>query len=113
MYGDGDIDATIVKQMQHACLAFCILGLLLTPFDILGTLGRTDGHHSFGMIASVFVLGLEDIPQLVLNFKYIGIMAAAGYNPDPISIMSLVASIGNIAYNVFLLMWECCTGKCE
>ena len=111
IYGDetaSDYDPTELLTadelvtMRRTCLAFCIIGTLLTPFDILGNLFRTDGSHSFAMLISILILAFEDIPQLHLNVKYIGIMGAG----DTISVLSLIASITNIVYNIVVLLVE-------
>ena len=59
------------------------------------------------MLISILILAFEDIPQLYLNLKFIGIMGAG----DPISLISLVASILNILYNVLVLVSEFCKGE--
>ena len=46
------------------------------PFDIAGTLKRTSGKQAFAMLISILILAFEDIPQLYLRIKFIGIMGA-------------------------------------
>lgn len=96
-----------VNQMVNTCLAFCILGTLMTPFDIIGNLQRTEGHHSFAMLISILILFFEDVPQLYLQIKYTGIMGAG----DEIAVLSLIASGLNILYVVGQLIWEFCKGE--
>lgn len=96
-----------VVTMRRTCLAFCIIGTLLTPFDIVGNLARSESMQSshaneFAMVISILILAFEDLPQLYLNIKFIGIMGAG----DPISVLSLIASIINIAYNVIVLLYD-------
>ena len=51
--------------MRRTCLAFCIIGTLLTPFDILGILARTDNSHSFAILISILILAFEDSKKLL------------------------------------------------
>jgi hypothetical protein len=96
-----------LKQLQHACLVFCILGLLMTPFDIWGNRQRTLNKVGLAMSISTMILFLEDVPQLAFNIKFMQISGVG----DPIAILSLLASIGNIVYNVGLIISELCAGE--
>lgn len=78
----------------------------MTPFDIVGNLARTEKKHAseFAVLISILILAFEDIPQLYLNAKYIGVMGVG----DPISVLSLVASVINILYNVVVVLYDVC-----
>lgn len=97
-----------VAAFQNAVLACCILGLLLTPVDMWGNRQRTLGNASKAMTISIIVLLLEDFPQLGFNIEY---MRITGDTKDPIAILSPLASIGNIIYNLGLLAYECSSGE--
>lgn len=107
LLADGNVmTQSQLDRMVKTCLAFCIIGTLLTPFDIVGNLARTEKKHAseFAVLISILILAFEDIPQLYLNAKYIGVMGVG----DPISVLSLVASVINILYNVVVVLYDVC-----
>lgn len=91
---------------QNVSLAFCIVGMLLTPLDVWGNRQRALGKPSLAMTISILILLLEDVPQLLFNIKFMYAMGSS----DPVTILSLVASIGNIVYNLGLIFYELCQG---
>jgi hypothetical protein len=119
---------TPIGSIQTACLVFCIFGTLLAPLDIWGSFQRMVRERlEAGSWTILLISGGEDVPQLTLNALYISIMyrykekmdaafeecefqggidcVETLVNPfDPISTLSLLASVGNICYNVFLMV---------
>eukprot|EP00729_Bicosta_minor_P003396 gene3396-8433_t len=102
----GKIFKASLPGFQNASLAITIVGMLLTPLDVWGNRQRALGKHSLAMTISIVVLILEDVPQLLFNIKFMFAMGSS----DPVSILSLAASIGNIVYNVGLIIYELCGG---
>lgn len=112
IYGESEAAA-----MQKACLAFAILGLLVTPLDMWASskrIGGTKRSRSIAMLATIGIAILEDIPQLILTSTYMNAFVRFQNQDeavdselltgiDTFSIMSLVASVGNIVYNGWLV----------
>ena len=84
------------------------MGMLLTPIDVWGNRQRALGNASKAMTISILILLFEDFPQLGLNIEYVKTMGVAN---DPIAILSLIASAGNIVYNLCVLAYEACSGE--
>ena len=84
------------------------MGMLLTPIDVWGNRQRTLGNVSKAMTISILILLFEDFPQLGFNIEYVKTMGVAN---DPIAILSLIASAGNIVYNLCVLAYEACSGE--
>lgn len=102
----GKVFKASLSGFQTASLAICIVGMLLTPLDVWGNRQRALGNPSLAMTISIVILLLEDVPQLLFNIKFMYAMGSS----DTVSILSLAASIGNILYNVGLILYELCGG---
>jgi len=106
--------------IRLACLAFSIVGTVLGPLDIWGSYQRLinkEAATAGWIILAISVL--EDLPQLALNANYISIMyryrqlllaqrvgdETINVQPfDPISMISLTASVANICFNIALMI---------
>jgi hypothetical protein len=101
------------RVIRQVCLGFTVVGAVGAPMDMWGSLQRlspTGNRDTAGWITVLITL-IEDVPQLAINGVYIVIMdrfreTSAGANVEPfdaIAVVSLVASAGNIVYNLWLL----------
>eukprot|EP00729_Bicosta_minor_P011763 gene11763-35078_t len=106
--------------IRLACLAFSIVGTVLGPLDIWGSYQRLINKKA--AMAGWIILAIsvfEDLPQLALNANYISIMyryrqlllaqrvgdETIDVQPfDPISMISLTASVANICFNIALMI---------
>jgi hypothetical protein len=101
------------NAIKTACLVFTILGTIVAPIDMWGSLQRLTSKSSIYTVGwiTLLITIVEDVPQLVITWAYIVAMdrfrdTDAGKNVDPydaISLVSMVASVGNILYNVWAL----------
>lgn len=93
-----------VVTFQTASVIICTSGTFLTGFDIWGSNQRL---HNAGfrsaMKVTIAVMLLEDLPQFVMNIVYMDTMTKkASRKVDPVSVLSLVASIINILFAVWV-----------
>jgi hypothetical protein len=108
----GSFDSSTIRTV---CLAFCIIGTFVAPLDVWGSFQRMILDKP--EVASWIILAssiTEDVPQLSLNALYISIMYKYSQRPensesdvnafDPISMISLFASVANICYNIWLML---------
>jgi hypothetical protein len=101
------------NSIKTSCLVFAIIGSIVAPMDIWGSVQRLSpkGSKDTAGWITVLITFVEDAPQLAINVLYIVIMdrfrdTDAGQNVDPydvISLVSLVASVGNILHNLWVL----------
>lgn len=111
-----------VRAIQSVALASCVLGTQFTLLDIYGTHQRLGKVVKLATKVTLGVMIVEDIPQLVINLIYMDTIkvnatsvatAVVGEDPvdydiDTISYISLIASILNLVYSVYLIMADRC-----
>lgn len=70
-----------VNQIQLTAFASCVLGVQFTVLDIYGTRQRLLGNYGTPTMITLGVLLFEDIPQLIINIRYMLTVSSRG-GPD-------------------------------
>ena len=123
------------EMIKRVSLAFCIIGTILTPFDLLSLTFRYDAFTKsspekgrFFMVAlcTCMVVWLEDVPQLILSVMYLETVndpqcifnttAADRTEYNQIAFVSLILSAVSLAINIgigahFLIKSPMCCGS--
>ena len=64
-------------------------------------------NYKTAMKITVAVWLFEDLPQFVLNVIYMDtITSAPGVDVDPVSVLSLIASVVNMVFAFFVIYWD-------
>ena len=93
---EGDIEA-----VQTAALTFLVIGTILTPFDLKGSLERCQKKSEVGwrLTFSILISLLEDLPQASINLIYISACGLGTGTGQYITVVSLLVSGVAILYS--------------
>lgn len=117
-----------VRAIQSVALASCVLGTQFTLLDIYGTHQRLGKVVKLASKVTLGVMIVEDIPQLIINLIYMDAIkvdtvklnttsgtSVADVDDEPddsgidtLSSVSLVASILNMVFSLYLMMNDRC-----
>lgn len=105
-----------VSAIQFTAFGSCLLGSVLTFFDIYGTHQRLSQIITVATPITLAVMITEDMPQLAMNIIYMDTMKNREVDNmfegiDTIAMVSFVASILNAFYSIYLILSDRCLAK--
>lgn len=105
-----------VSAIQFTAFGSCLLGSVLTFFDIYGTHQRLSQIITVATPITLAVMITEDMPQLAMNIIYMDTMKNREVDNmfediDTIAMVSFVASILNVFYSIYLILSDRCLAK--
>ena len=105
-----------VSAIQFTAFGSCLLGSVLTFFDIYGMHQRLSQIITVATPITLAVMITEDMPQLAMNIIYMDTMKNREVDNmfegiDTIAMVSFVASILNAFYSIYLILSDRCLAK--